>query len=829
MVRPSIIKTVFGAGEVKRALFQREDLQVVVSGLQRALNGMPIPEGGMAERPGTIDVGVCNVPSFASKLIEFVRASNDRRLIELSQVNAIVRDPDTFQTLATYAHTLPADRLHHYRHLQLVDAVLLFDRQGLSPVRVLKRDANEVWSTETFEFENGPFYRLEDGVTLTITAVSGIITVTADQPVFKPGHVGALLRLFHVSGGAPFDAWTADKRLAEGSAQGFLRYNNGRVYEAVSVSFGADWVTGLNPPVHDDGIVTDGRINWRFVDDGAGYGVIETYLNTTQVSVRVKENLPQMTSTSYWCFGGFSEEIGYPSGGLLFEERLWVYAPPSRVNALEASRTNDWSATRANYKPGTGTGIQLETDAVSRQIAGGQIHPIAWAVAHGVIIVATTRNELRFAGSADFQPVTPADAQARERGYRGAAAGIDPIKKEGSIVYVARGTRDVRAMDVRENAYSVSIGVASSHLFKSPIVELADAEEPDRLTLARHANGGLTALVYDPENDQRGWTPWLLGGDGVCTGMASMPGGGAVPDRIWLVVKRGSEHRIEAVTRRYRADWDDRADAIQVDGAARYDGLNRDLNLTVSVVAGSAGDSVSFAFVSGAFVQADIGRTLMVEIEPASGLAAGRWAAATIVSVSENVSASEPTGTVQVALLDEIDASQAGVTHRWAFGVTQLSGLDRFNGQAVDVLVDGFDVGPATITGGIYSLDAPAARVCLGHGYSLCGETFAVDYGASMGSGRTGSARIAHGALTFDGSDTLTLYDPTRDDTLYPLERLVGPSNGGILAGPGPLLTDAVSFTLPSQFTRDARIGFKGSGPLPKTITGLAFVVESHA
>ncbi len=183
------IKTSFTAGELSPELLGRADLRAYSNGAKTLRNVFIQPTGGLTRRPGLRHVAT--LPG-AARLIPFEFNTEQTYLLVLSagllqifigdvQV-AAVSAPWTYDLLPNLAYTQSAD-------------TLLLCHPNMAPLRIT-RTSHTAWNIGSWPFTEVPTYRFAAAdVTLTPSATTGSITITASAPVFAAGHLGTRLRI----------------------------------------------------------------------------------------------------------------------------------------------------------------------------------------------------------------------------------------------------------------------------------------------------------------------------------------------------------------------------------------------------------------------------------------------------------------------------------------------------------------------------------------------------------------------------------------------------------------------------------------------------------
>ena len=182
----------FVAGQVSPDAERRSDLDIFDAGLKRARNVRALDTGALGRRPGRkvlyFDGGQHDLVRPISPTIFDVTFDAGRftaRLQNGGVVSNITGCPWTAAILPTISW-------------QAVGKRIFVTARGMQPQYLEYDDATGVWSLNTFTFRTGvagrvmvPFYRFAAfGVTMSPSALTGSITLTASAAVFEAGHVG---------------------------------------------------------------------------------------------------------------------------------------------------------------------------------------------------------------------------------------------------------------------------------------------------------------------------------------------------------------------------------------------------------------------------------------------------------------------------------------------------------------------------------------------------------------------------------------------------------------------------------------------------------------
>ena len=182
-------KTNFTSGELAQNLLGRVDLKAYDNGALSLKNVFIEPTGGVYRRPGLKYVATL---SDTGRLITFEKSSSESYVIAL--LNECIKIYQNGTLTATVSTPWTSLQIPQVRWCQGNDALYLV-HPDVSPRKLVKVGSG--WQLKTFSFltENDcilqPYHKFcDDDVTLTASAVTGNITLTASRDVFLSKHVG---------------------------------------------------------------------------------------------------------------------------------------------------------------------------------------------------------------------------------------------------------------------------------------------------------------------------------------------------------------------------------------------------------------------------------------------------------------------------------------------------------------------------------------------------------------------------------------------------------------------------------------------------------------
>jgi hypothetical protein len=531
MTRTTPAQRSFSSGEIAPLLHRRSDYQRFQTGLARCRGFVPLRQGGFTRAPGTLFRGYTR-ENAQSILVPFVFASDDALVLEFSpgklrfwRYGALIeKDGAPYEIASPYG----ADDLPNVQWVQSADVVYLAD--GAHPIHKLSRLALDNWTIAPAVFDTGPFrvQNLDEALTLSASAETGTVTLTASAAFFEADHVGTLFRL-EGEDYSDVPLWVGNAAASVGD----LARSDGNIYELI-----AGTNTGISPPLHRSGDQntdpTTGTI-WRFISDGVGVVRITAIASATEATATVLKRIPAAavdTPTYRWSEGAWSDRHGWPALIEVYDQRLVAAATPTEPRTV-------WFSVLGSFEDFT-PGIEAD-DAFAFAIAGSDNqNRILWLRAgkRGLHIGAaseeySTRSETR------AQVIGPTTARfGKDSGIGGRP--VRPIAPDGNPIFVARDGRrlyEISYIIEQDGNIATELSLPSSHLGAPGIEQIAWQSAPERQAWMRLGNGDIAAMIHDPREDVLGWAVVPLAG-GVCEALAVTPSSGGERDIILMIVRR---------------------------------------------------------------------------------------------------------------------------------------------------------------------------------------------------------------------------------------------------------------------------------------------------
>lgn len=457
-------------------------------------------------------------------------------------------------TALQIAVPLPTAALPKLRYQQSGD-ILFIAAEGYPNLQIERR-ANNSWSCAFFTSDNGPFRSINtSSTTLTPSALTGNITLTASRNVFKSTHVNGLFKLTSQGQNvsailAASDTYTPPLLVTGvGTSRSFTRTISGTWAGTLTLqrSVGAvgaweDVATVTNGVVSYQDTFDNMYIYYRIGFKTGGYtsgvavvavayavgsttGIVRivSYSSPTFVSGSVVAALGSITATRDWYEGAWSGYRGFPSAVALHESRLW-WAGKDRV---DASVTDDYHNLNEDYVGNAGP--------LSRSIGVGPVDTIQWLASAQGLVVGAQAAEWVARSTSLGEPITPTNFNLRADGTRG-SGGVQGIPVDHNLVFVDRTGTRLLALSPQGQAYTV-VDLASlvPEIGLPGVIRTAVQRTPDTRIHFVRSDGTVAILTLDTVEDVRCWYEFTT--DGTVKDVVVLPNGSA-EDSVYYAVER---------------------------------------------------------------------------------------------------------------------------------------------------------------------------------------------------------------------------------------------------------------------------------------------------
>lgn len=524
------IVTDFRAGELDPKLYMRVDTKVYPSGAKSLRNSLLSNTGAIAARPGTT---MLDALSGRRRLVPFEYDANEKYILAFG-VNAleIYEEDGTLVTSFSGSTDCPWETFNQVRNItyaQRADVMIICCKQWKP--KVLTRTGLSSFSIADFAFDKAPnnaevyqpYDKFEDAdVTLTPSATTGTITITASSSIFSADWVGDRIRIYgkeilitgHTNGTTITGAVKKElkKRL---DPNPFLTREASDVIEVTDAFHGLD---------------TGASVTFSGADSSNGIG--RTEMNTTRTITVLDEDhytfvTPHVTADDYiaeasgdmggpgvevtslaatrqWDEQVFSDRRGWPSAVCFHEDRLWFGGSIDVPDGIWSSRTGDYY----NFDIG-----EAEDDAsIQLSVGAGRISVIRHMVSSRVLQIFTDGGEF-VAKQSDGVALTPSNVSIRAQTAYGVSA-VAPRPFDGAVLMVQGNGKTVREFvyDYNQDAFQgTDLVTLSAHLIDSPVdldVLYGSATRTEQYAFVVNDDGTVAVFQSNRSEGLAAWVPW---------------------------------------------------------------------------------------------------------------------------------------------------------------------------------------------------------------------------------------------------------------------------------------------------------------------------------
>lgn len=701
--------------------------------------------------------------------------------------------------------------LYALRFTQSADVLTLVNQSYL-PAEFIRLTPNSFQWAEIDDFDSGPF--MDENVTattVTASAATGTVTLTASTSIFTADHVGALFRI-DIEDLSTIPPWEPSKLLAASGANplGLFRRASGKVYECTTnqVASGLGTFTGTVRPIHEEGAEADGDgnkidtfaeragVEWTYRHSLYGVARITAQAGTTATAA-VLSYLPVVTpaTTTVWSFGAWSDEQGYPALVTYFGDRLVFANTPGQPQTEWASKTSEY------HNFGTSSPLVAD-DAITQTLNARQINAIVELVPLDQLVAMTATSS--FASPKRGETWTPQTIGFDPQSYFG-ASNIRSVIVGDEAIFAERGAKRLRVLSFElqiDKFGGGELSVLARHLFKrnKTIVDMDYAADPHGILWIVRSDGALIGLTYLKEQEVIGWHRHDT--DGFFERVCVIPEDGR--DAVYFIVRR----TINGATVRYLERLADREidtilDAFFVDCGLSYDGRNETATtITISGASYEGGDTVTLTASASTFASTDVGDAIQFDDVR--------------IVITAFTSPVSVTGTLQTPVPA---ALQAVASADWTFARDTFTGLDHLEGETVSILADGSVLAQQVVSGGSVTIPNPAGVVHIG--LPITAEIETLDVTIFGGDPIRDRAKCIP-RVAVQCEDTVGLFIGPDEDNLDPLAM----RTDEYYTDPIAMQTDVFTAHPATTWNKTGRILIRQTDPLPATILAIFPQVE---
>tara|TARA_R110000850_G_scaffold269167_2_gene401005 strand:- start:3449 stop:6082 length:2634 start_codon:yes stop_codon:yes gene_type:complete len=449
-----------------------------------------------------------------------------------------------------------ADDLSLIRPIQSADVVFVACF-GKRQIRIERRNNNS-WSIIDYDAVDGPFDIINStSTTITPSAISGNITLTASSRIFNPNVMGGIYRLDSLgqtvsSVLSSENTFTDDIRVTgTGATRSFTISLIGTFGLVVTLQrsfaepgnwlnvqdFAGAEVVSFNDTLDNQiifyrigfqtGNYTSGSVTASLISgSGTATGVarVTGFVSETVVNAEVIEDLGNTSPTDLWYEGLWSPRRGYPSSCTLFEGRLWW----AGKNYIYGSVSDNYSSFDIN--------VEGDSGPIIRIIGFGPVDNINWLLSLQRIVMGTSGSAIAARSSSFDEPLTPTQFNLKNSSTQGSAL-VDAVQIDNRGLFVHRTGNRLIELVYDGAAYEYQPQdqmLLVPDLAASGIKRLAIQRQPDTRVHAVLNNGDSLVYITDPAESVKAWIK--IETDGLIEDVIVLPG--LLEDSVSYVVNR---------------------------------------------------------------------------------------------------------------------------------------------------------------------------------------------------------------------------------------------------------------------------------------------------
>lgn len=535
MARQRVHQASFLRGELDPTIISRVDVAAYGQGLKKARNVIPLNQGGVERRGGTLFRADLGGPT---RLESFIFNSTQEYIFAFQ--NTVLKIYSTAGVLLATFTSCPwlTSELYELNFTQQGDTMIVV-HENIVP-QIITRIGSTSFTRTAFGFEtsvNGektyqPYFKFaDDSITLDIdstTKGTTGVTCTTSSAYWISGYVGMVIR-YHgaeltITGYTSSTIVTAtlnDDVEMELDADPFATQQGSGVVKVTQVGHGFSTgasvtISGANDIFDDDGDgLATANINgafsitvldddhWEFTAGGSDTAVES--VDGGGVRVVIVGHPP----TRNWDEQVFSSVNGYPKTVTFHEQRLYFGGVTALPDGIQGSKITDFY----NFD----VGEAADADSIQIQIASDQINEIRHLVSGKLLQIFSSTSEFYLKPQIG-KPITPTDIQIIRQSTLGSQLKAMPRIFDGATIYIQNNGKTVREYFYSAGAEeftSNSISLLSNHLISSPQDSAKITSMPSRTEQFYFlVNDDGTMGIFTSQRAEKiaGWMLWSTDG-----------------------------------------------------------------------------------------------------------------------------------------------------------------------------------------------------------------------------------------------------------------------------------------------------------------------------
>jgi len=515
-----IMKNNFSAGELAPALYTRTDIQQYGNGAKTLKNVIPLVEGGVRKRPGTLFL---SEQAGAVRIIPFIVNSESSFMLILKPLLLEVFNPRTNLIIASVVTPYTDEQISDIQFVQYRYEMFM-THSDLPVQKVSCNPSFADWQINQFAYTHAP-----------TDSESARYPFRKGKPSGKD--LGAFIS-FKLNATSDWDNiqvyLTGDVVAYLGAYYQALRGNTNKQPDTETL----DWIL----TTAETSAVFSAADVGNYIEVNGGILRITKFINADEVQGEILRKLDADILAIERSWGiippAFNAENGYPRCCTFYKQRLVI------ANTKKAPNKIWFSAVGNN-------GDFLETtedaDAFSIVSASGLANSILFLEAQRGVVCLTSGGEYMVDSDGALTPTT---VNINEHSAYGVYPITRPERVGNELLFVQRGGERVRALTYRfevDGLVSPEISSLSSHIgeLHKGVNEISYQQEPENLVWCVLGDGRVASITFNRDQEVVAWAQHDFGGE--VKSMCSMPTQlGA--DRSFMLIKRNTAVCLEELS-----------------------------------------------------------------------------------------------------------------------------------------------------------------------------------------------------------------------------------------------------------------------------------------
>jgi hypothetical protein len=423
----------------------------------------------------------------------------------------------------------------------------------------IERRGKRSWSIVSYQPEDGPFRPINvTPTTITPSALTGNITLTASAPVFRPAHIGALFKLTSegqsvTSNLAAANTFSSTIEVTNVGEQRRFTIQIAGVWvgtvtlqQSIGTNAGpwsdiSSWTANTSETYADelDNQIVFYRIGFKLAAYTSGTAAvtlnfalgsitgvarITAFTTNMLVDAEVLKVMGGTSATKFWYEGKWSDYRGWPSAVAFHEGRLWWAGKNGVVGSVSDAFDSFDAETIGDSGP------------IDRTIGSGPVDNINWLLSIQRLMLGAEGAEYTCKSTAFDEPLSPTNFNVKTSTTQGSGV-VSAVQLDGRGIFVQRSLRRVYELtyDVAINDFSATDLTATvPDLALAGVVALAIQRAPETRIHCVLADGTVALGIIDHAENVLAWQ--VVETDGVIEDVAVLPG--IEEDQVYYAVAR---------------------------------------------------------------------------------------------------------------------------------------------------------------------------------------------------------------------------------------------------------------------------------------------------